>query len=197
MDVMRDVDIKLKPDTDITIKLASYSLYNMILGNGEIKTNRLRAFWEIDGFSDQFLSYGLKGVTVSMKIIRQMLKNQGLDGVLGFMRGMSGIRNEGKIAVTTFAEAINSRSNDKIISLFDKNNPVITFALNGKEYHPAKFIQEFGKNITLTVSDLRSAGWYTACRFNFTENKYKRHGIAVFQFNPESKKITEIKFYWN
>jgi hypothetical protein len=59
------------------------------------------------------------------------------------------------------------------------------------------FLKEEGKGLRLEVSGLRSAGWYTSCVFDTYGGGARRHGVAFFQFNPETKKIVSALFFWN
>ncbi len=198
MDVFRDAKITITSAPECTIEVDSYSFYQLTREDGKIKFDCLRAFWEMEKTNMEILSKGFVGMKVSMKLFWVLLKNQGLGGMMGFMKALGGIRAEGKESVAAFAEAVNSNNSDKLLSLFKDENSIIKFAASGKQYNPQSYIDGPFKNSNLTVSDLRSAGWNTACRFNIDKKgSRKKRGIAIFQFSPENEKLIAVHFYWN
>ena len=197
LDVFRDATVTISPEPGVELKVNSYSLYQMIEEDGKIKIDRLRAFWETDPMGKQMMSYGFKSASISMKFMWNIIKNQGFAGLTGFMKGSIGIKEKGKETVASFVEAVNNRMSDKLITLFDDKTSVIEFNGSGIKYDVQGFVDKQMKTSKLTVDDLRSAGWFTASRYNLDDNGKKTHGIAVFQFNPENKKLTAVRFYWN
>ncbi len=197
MDVIRDAVVTISPEPDVKISIDAYSFYQLTKEEGKIKMDYLRAFWEIDQMQDQVLDMGFKGIMTMMNITKINFENQGLSGVMGFMKGMSGIKDDGKESVADFVEAVNSKDTDKLLSLFKTKDSTIKYLGNGKKYNPESYMKGPGKDTKITVSALRSAGWFTACRFKLNEGGSKKHGVAIFQFSPEDEKLTDVRFYWN
>ncbi len=198
MDVVRDGVSRIYPEPDYFLEVHTYSFYQLTREDNRIKIDYLRAFWEMDKMAKQIQDMGFTGIKLSMRLSWIMFINHGISGLTGFLRASSsGIFDEGKTAVSAFAEAVNSNDSDRLISLFKDNNSIIKYVGNGKQYSPQSYLNGPGRKTKIAVSDLRSTGWYTACRFNLTESSSGKHGIAIFQFNPESKKIAAVRFYWN
>jgi hypothetical protein len=197
LDVFRDADVTISPEPGVELKVKSYSLYQMIEEDGKVKIDHLKAFWESDLMGKQMMSYGFKSAGIAMKFMWSIIKNQGFAGMMGFMKSSIGIKEKGKETVAAFVEAVNNRMSDKLIPLFNDKTSVIELNGSGIKYDVQGFIEKQMKTSQLAVDDLRSASWFTACRYNLDDNGKKTHGIAVFQFNPENKKLTAVRFYWN
>ncbi len=198
MDVIRDALSQASPAPGITLKINTYSFYQLTMENGEIKISHLRAFWEMDKMAKQFEALGPESFKIGVKMFQNMFKNLGISGMMAYMKaGAGGIRDEGKKIVSSFAEAVNNNDSEKFSGLFKKNNSIIKFVGNGRQYNPRNYMSGPGKNTKITVTNIRPAGLFTACRFNMVEGRSNKQGIAIFQFNKETKKIYSARFYWN
>lgn len=197
MDVVRDAVVKISPEPGVVISVDAYSFYQLTLEDGRVKMNYLRAFWEMDSMNEQMMDFGITGIKIYMAMTWNVIKNQGFSGMTGFLKGMTGIHEEGKESVNSFVEAVNKNESGLFLALFKDKGVKIKYQGTKKEYSAENYISGPGKNTEIAVSGLRSAGWYTACRFNLAQAGSKKHGVAIFQFGPESKKITEVRFYYN
>ena len=65
----------------------------------------------------------------------------------------------------------------------------------GKKMPASDFLKWEGKGLSLEVSGLRSAGWYTSFAFDAQGGGVGRRGVAFFQFSPKSKKIISARFF--
>ncbi len=197
MDVIRDAVVKTKLDKDVLLEIDSYSFYQLTREKGKVKMDYLRAYWEMDGMLTKVFSHGFKGLVIATVLSWDMLTNQGLGGATGMMNSIYSIGGDGKEAVNSFVKSLNNKDNSGLISLFNDENSKIKYLESKKTYSPKSYTEGPAKYTTISVSSLRSAGWNTACRFNLKEKGRKRHGVAIFQFSPETEKILEIRFYWN
>jgi len=201
MDVIRDAVATIVPEPDLfpglSFEVHTYSFYQLAWEDGKIRMYHLRAFWEMDKINRQFIERGFDGLRLALRLIRNTLKYQGIRGYLGLYKARSGIHDDGKKMVADFVGAVNGNDRDKFLSLFQDEKATIKYVCNENEYKAEAYLNRPGKKTHIAVSELRSAGWFTACRFNLTENDVKTQGIAIFQFNPDSRKIAALRFYWN
>ncbi|MBT3311254.1 MAG: hypothetical protein HN737_10145 [Desulfobacterales bacterium] len=198
MDVIRDALSQASPVPGITLKINTYSFYQLTMENGKIKIYHLRAFWEMDKMAKQFEELGPESFKVGMTMFQNMYKSLGIGGMIGYMKaGAGGIRDEGKKAVSSFAEAVNNNNIDKLSGLFKDNNSIIKFVGNGRQYNPQNYMSGPGKNTKINFTDIRAAGFFTASRFKMSEGNEAKQGIATFQFNKKTKKIYAARFYCN
>ncbi len=197
MDVIRDAVVTISPVPEVTLSIDSYAFYQLAREDGLIKMDYLRTFWEMDKMKEQVSGIGSAGLKVVWNISRPIISSQGISGMIGLMKAMSGIKNKGKESVAAFVGAVNSNDSEKLMSLFKNEACTIKYLCNGQRYNPESYMRGPGQDTTISVSALRSAGWFTACRFNLSERGSNKHGVAIFQFSPENEKLTDIRFYWN
>lgn len=87
MTVMRDVSIVTTMSSGLTISVPAIIRYEIVEEFGQLKIRGLYAYWRLLPMIGQVLGSGIKGLMTMASLSVQMLKHQGLRGVLGFMRG--------------------------------------------------------------------------------------------------------------
>ena len=95
-----------------------------------------------------------------------------------------------------FVYVVNNRNQSELEALFDTSGEVIQFPPYGASYSVKNFFDALEKGSTIKVTEVTPASWYTSCIFEITGNKHSRKGIAFFKFNPGSRKISSVRFYW-
>ncbi len=195
MYVIRDIKANISPAPGADFIVHSYSFYRMAEEAGEIKIDGLAAYWEMEEMSNQISALGLKAANVSLKVFGRVLKNQGPSGMIDFMKAGFGIKEKGHKAVNAFVDAVNQKDNNGLISLFDSKDSTIAFPADKTQYRAEEFLE--GRNAKIEISDPRSASWFTACRFEYSDDHLEKNGIALFSFNPKSKRITALEFFWS
>jgi hypothetical protein len=124
-----------------------------------------------------------------------MVKSQGLSGVAGYIRGFTGVFGKGKATVQRFVEAVNGKDIRQLAGLFDTRSDGIEFPVGGATFTTTEFLEE--NQAELSVTDLKSSGFFTTARFEADVDGAKHEGIAIFDFNPENKRIQRVRFFWD
>jgi hypothetical protein len=97
MSVMRDLTLTSTMATGLAIPVPMHLRYDLVVEDGALKIHRLYAIWELPVLLRQQLG-SFKGWVTSMQLTPQLLRHQGLVGLVGFMRGLSGVGDAGKRA---------------------------------------------------------------------------------------------------
>ena len=196
-EVVRDVLIRTRLPNGAVSEVAAYLIYRGVEEGGEVRLASLQAHWDFAGNALRLLkSNGIKGPLASTAQFWTMIRVQGMRRVITYLGAMyRGIFKKGIAAVNAFAAAVNAKDEAGLARLFESDGSIEFPA--GKKSRAADFLRVQGKDLRLGVSGLRSAGWYTSCVFDAETGGARRHGLAFFQFNPNSKKIASARFYWS
>ncbi len=193
-EVVRDVYITTTLPNGAISEVSAYLIYRVIEEDGELKIDSLKAHWDFTGNAINLLkNNGLNGIVASNQQFGGMIKTQGMSRVLEYCKAMYvGILGKGMRMVNEFATAVNARDEGSFARLFD-SGATIEFPA-GTSMPAADFLKQ--KDLQIKVSGLRSGGWVTSCVFDATAGKTSHHGLAFFEFNPGSKKISNVRFFW-
>jgi len=103
--VIRDVQLEVRMASTLTLRIPAYLRYDLEDRDGELKIASLQAFWELPAMVGQFLRSGVRAVPAGVQLSKALLRNQGLDGTLGFFSGFRGIGTGSKGVVARFLDA--------------------------------------------------------------------------------------------
>jgi ketosteroid isomerase-like protein len=193
--VVRDVNIEIRSSTGMVLHVPTHILYELCEENGKLKVSRLAAHWELLGMVWQVLTSGWAGIKMITLQSLHMVKSQGLSGVAGYIRGFTGVFGKGKATVQRFVEAVNGKDIRQLAGLFDTRSDGIEFPVGGATFTTTEFLEE--NQAELSVTDLKSSGFFTTARFEADVDGAKHEGIAIFDFNPENKRIQRVRFFWD
>lgn len=96
MTVVRDVTIHIRMPTGQAVSVPAHIRYEMTEEQGAPRIAGLFAHWELMPMVTGTLSSGFKGVVSYARLSVRMLACQGLGGMLGFVRGFTGVGRRGK-----------------------------------------------------------------------------------------------------
>lgn len=96
MSVVRDLSLETIMSTGATLNVPMHLRYDLVEENEVLKIQRLEAHWELTTMIRQLLGAGSSGLIASAKLTPQLIGNQGVAGVVGFMRGLQGVGSRGK-----------------------------------------------------------------------------------------------------
>jgi hypothetical protein len=197
-EMVREVSINTTlPNGAITI-VHCFLLYKIVEENGQLKIEALRAHWD---FGKNALSLmknnGFKGMTGSTVQFYTMIKVQGMKRIIEYLGAMyKGILKKGIKSANAFAAAVNSKDEAAFAKLFD-TVAVIEFPAGGKDVAASDFLKGAGKDVKLELKALRSGGWFTSGACDVTTGGSSKHGVVFFEFSPKTKKIINVRFFWN
>nr|WP_296774385.1 nuclear transport factor 2 family protein [Rhodococcus sp. (in: high G+C Gram-positive bacteria)] len=104
MSVVRDLSLETIMSTGATLNVPMHLRYDLVEENGALKIQRLEAHWELATMIRQLLGAGSAGLVASAKLTPQLIGNQGVAGVVGFMRGLQSVGSKGKQAARAALE---------------------------------------------------------------------------------------------
>lgn len=196
-EIIRDVTIHTKLPTGASIDVPTYIRYGTTTEDGELKLNRLEAHWQLLDLSMQVMKQGLLGCKTMMVMSMAMFKNQGLEGLLNFSKGMLfGIFQRGPKTLDKFSNALNTQDEKGFLSLFHDAESGIEFPA-GKQVSARDFFWGPGRDLDLHFSGLNAAGWWASGVFHATPAAGTAHGVAFAEFDSKTKRIRNISFYWS
>ncbi len=197
-EMVREVSIHTTLPNGAITMVHSYLDYKIVEENGEIKIDTLRAHWDLGSNALAMVrNSGLKGITGSTVQFGAIVKAQGIGRTIEYMGAMyKGIRKKGIKAASAFAAAVNANNEGAFMRLFDIG-ATIDFPVGSEPVSARDFLAKSGKQIKLEFTGLRSGGWFTSSAFNAREAGTGTHGAVFFEFSPKSRKIVDVRFFWN
>jgi hypothetical protein len=194
-DVMRDVVIHIVEPGGLELEVPAHLLYQLCEEEGEIRVARMAAHWEAAPLTARILGAGLRGYRNMLVSGLRMLRNQGFAYVRDFQRGTrEGIGEMGRAALEVFADALNAGKGEAIAALFAAPDSPIELPV-GTPIPAQRFLSELGENAGLELSKVHSASWTCSCSFLLRRQGRERPGVALFDFDPQSRKMLSARFY--
>ncbi len=179
MSVLRDLTIHTTMSTGVTMHIPMHLRYDVVEDGpaSSLKIDRLFAYWELRAMIGQLLGAGGDGLLASAKLGPQLLKNQGLNGVLGFMRGLKGVHAAGKQRVQELTAALAARHIPTVTTLLA---PDAVLSLDG--VNEASVTEFASATDSLTVDKLLAAGSSVSATVRLGD----RRGVGLFEFSDNS-----------
>lgn len=197
-EMVREVSIHTTlPNGAITI-VHCYLIYRIVEENGQPKIESLRAHWDFGNNALALMkNNGFKGMTGSTVQFGTMIKVQGMKRIIEYMGAMyKGILKKGIKAANAFATAVNAKDEAAFARLFD-TGATIDFPVGSQPISTGDFLKGAAKDVELEFKGLRSGGWFTSCAFDAKGGGLNKHGVVFFEFSPKSRKIINVRFFWN
>lgn len=104
--VVRDVVLEVAMGPVLTMRIPAVLRYDLRVDRDDWQIARLRAYWELPAMMLRFLGNGLPAIPQAVQLIRNLLRHQGIRGIVGFLAGFRGARVRGKRTVRAFLDAI-------------------------------------------------------------------------------------------
>ncbi len=194
-EVVRDVVIHTRLSTGLTIEVPALLLYELVDEDGALRIRRLRAVWDLRRRSIGALAAGLRGLWTLCAVSLQMLRMQGLSGVLGYSRGLvSGIFGDGAATLERLSAAIRAGDPAAAEALFAVD-ATVEFPV-GTPLSVRTWLAQLGPGAQLRTTHATSAGWLTACRFSVEGGALAgAGGVAFLEFDPKTRKLVTARFF--
>lgn len=197
-EMVREVSIHTTmPNGAITI-VHCLLIYKVTEENGQLKIEGLRAHWDLAKNAMALMrNNGFKGLTASTLQFYIMIKVQGVKRIIEYMGAMyRGILKKGIKGANSFAAAVNAKDEAALARLFD-SGATIEFPVGSNLIAAGDFLNGAGKDVDLEFNGLRSGGWFTSSAVDVKSGSDSKHGVVFFEFSPKSKKIVNVRFFWN
>jgi hypothetical protein len=107
-----------------------------------------------------------------------------------------GILKKGIKAANDLASAVNTKNESAFAGLFE-SGATINFPVGSGPTAAGDFLKGAGKDVKLEFKGLRSGGWFTSCAFDAKGGGLEKQGVVFFEFSPKSKKMVNVRFFWN
>lgn len=191
--VVRDLTINIQMSDTVKAQVPMHLLYELTEENGEWKVKRLAAHWELIPMVMQLLKKGFAAMPVLTALTIRMMKLQGVMGMLGFSKGALNVGNSGKAVVKQFVDVAKAKSLSDLMGLFDNDAPCIHLPYGSEAIEPSKLFE--AHDFTVELDKLLAAGDTITATARIRLNDEEKAGVAIFEFNRNSKKISALRFY--
>lgn len=104
--VVRDLTLEIVMATDVTLDVPMHLRYDLREVNGDWAVERLRAHWELSAMLLPMLRHGVKSLSPSLRLVRELMRNQGVGGSIGYLGALKRPSRRAKRCVTTFLDAV-------------------------------------------------------------------------------------------
>ena len=126
----------------------------------------------------------------------RMLRIMGTAFARDYQQGTSeGMGEMGHAALQVFADAFDAGKSEALSALFVGPDSPVEFPL-GRAVPVQRLLEEAGEGARLEVSKLRSSAWTCSCSFLMRRAGREQPGAALFDFDPESRKMVSARFYF-
>jgi hypothetical protein len=195
-DVMRDAVLHVEVLGGLEAEVPAHLLYQLCEEEGDIRVARMAAHWENGPLKAQMVRAGFKGYANMIVQGVRMLRNLGPGYVRDFQRGTGeGMGEMGHAALQVFADTLNAGKGEALAALFIGPDSPIEFPV-GTPIPAQRLLEVAGGKAELEVSKLHSAGWTCSCSFLLRRQGRALPGVALFDFDPQSRKAVSARFYF-
>lgn len=194
LQVMRDLTIEIIMSPRVTVRVPVHLLYELTPQEGELKIRRLAAHWELWPMLKQQMSAGWPFLRVGCASAGRMLRHLGFGGMLGFMRALSSVGEQGKAKVARFARCFGAGDRDGMAALFASPDAGAAFSREGPRASLGE-LAALGEELKL--SKVLAAGNVVTATVDCRGTGTRRRGVAVFELDRDSLAIVDLTFYWS
>jgi hypothetical protein len=85
--LVRDLTLEIMMAADVVLHVPMHLRYDLQESNGEWTIARLRAHWELPAMMVSMLRHGRKSLPPSLRLVGELLRNQGIGGSVGYLKG--------------------------------------------------------------------------------------------------------------
>lgn len=194
--VVRDLTIHISMSDKVQVSVPMCLLYELAEEDGEWRIVRLAAHWELLPMIGQLLGKGMACLPVLAGLSLRMLTLQGIGGMLGFSKAALGVGGKGKARVEAFAEAFNNKQLADVMAVFASDAPMIHWPYGSEACYPSRLLDQVDGRVQF--SKLLAAGDIITARVSWQQTEQQeKAGVAIFEFNKKSKKISGVKLYFD
>jgi hypothetical protein len=186
MTVVRDLDLATRMSTGVVLTVPMHLRYDLVAAAHGVSVERLYAHWELPVMIAQLARAGWRGAAVSVRLTPQLLSNQGVLGVTGFMRGLRTVGRRGRNTAVGFLVAVRRQDSAAVSARLARGATlelpegapltVDEFTERFREVRWHKMIVA-GRTVTASV---RADGW---------------EGVALIEFAPRSHEISRVRMF--
>ncbi len=191
--VVRDLTIEITMSPKVTVRVPAHLLYELTLQGDDLKIFRLAAHWELWLMLRQQMASGWPFLAVGCASAARLLRYQGVRGMAGFMRALSGVGAAGKERVARFARYFNAADAAALQGLFASPAIEIAFPHAQRNLSIAACASEGGQ---MSFTKLLAAGNVVSATMAYRRMDEQYHGVAIFELDKRSLRIVALSFYW-
>lgn len=182
--VVRDLELEVVMSSRVTMRVPIHIRYDLRSVDGDLRIERLAAYWELPGMIAQFLRSGVSAIPVSARLSTALLKNQGPSGAVGFATGFRRIGDQAKATVANFLDAA---SQGDVAGVRRYLEPTAAVTISGADAADVKDVLPHLRG--LTSRKYLAAGDTVAVALNH----YDWKGIGLFEFGAGHGPIRSVE----
>jgi hypothetical protein len=190
MSVMRDLTIETVMSTGVKLHVPMHLRYDLVDEAGQLKIQRLYAHWELLPMILQLLGTGPKGWWTAIKLGPQLILNQGIGGVIGFMRGFLGVGRRGKRVAGMFLAALHE--GDSAAAQSQLEAEATLHWPFGKPQTLARFLSNARG---LEWSKVIAAGNCVTATVKWRNGNVESRGVMLLEFRASRDRIAAVQLF--
>lgn len=191
--VVRDLTIEIAMSPRVTVRVPAHLLYELTVEDDALKIFRLAAHWELAPMLRQQMASGWPFLAVGCASAARLLRHQGVRGMVGFMRALSGVGAAGKAQLERFARYFNAANGPGLEALFASPAIGIAFPHAQRELSIAQCAAAGG---AMQFTKLLAAGNVVSATLAYHRGDERHNGVAVFELDRRTLRIVALSFYW-
>ena len=192
MSVLRDLTIDTVMSTGVKLHVPMHLRYDLVVEDGALKIRHLYAHWELLPMILQLLGTGPKGWWTAIKLGPQLIANQGIGGVIGFMRGFLGVGRRGKRTAEAFLAALREGNSAAAQSQLEPGA-----ALEWPACKPQTLAQFLTNARGLEIGKVIAAGQYVTASVMCRTGSGESRGVMLFEIRDSSHRIAALNVFVN
>ena len=204
--VMRDVTIHVGMSASISVDAPMFLIYEVTNRNdaqladnqANLAISHLQAHWQMMGMITQLFTKGLSVLPVFARMTVNLLKHQGLGGMLAFFKAaLVNVGSQGKAQVLNFAAAVNANAADELARCLDDKTTRIHMPYGTQPLPVSEWLEQAaGIQLTIDEDKLIVSGDIVAARITVTKpNEEPVSGVGFFEVNSKRLRIARIRLY--
>jgi hypothetical protein len=181
--VIRDVVLEVTMGSRLTMRIPTFIRYDV---DHDGNVTALRAVWELRAMVLQFARGGVAAIPAGAALSRNLLRNQGLGGAVGFLSGFRGVGRGGRRRVADLLDA--ACAGDEVSARGRLGDHVTITLGDGDRLSTSELVAQLAGG---HPSKILVAGNTVAARVD----RDGRRSVVFAEMTPTPLAISRIRFY--
>jgi hypothetical protein len=184
--VVRDLKLEIAMASDVVLHVPMHLHYDLRNSDGDWTIARLRAHWELPMMMVSMLRHGVTSLPPSLRLVRELLANQGVAGSVGYLKGF---RRPG------------GRARRRVATLLDA--AVAGDQLSARRAVSHGAVVSLGEDTPIAlgqfVDSIRAGRWYkmiaTGDTVSASLETASGRGVVFCEIGGQTREVTRIRYF--
>ncbi|HKV18533.1 MAG TPA: ketosteroid isomerase family protein [Mycobacterium sp.] len=183
--VVRDLMLEIIMAPGVALNVPMHLRYDLREVNADWAIERLCAHWELPAMMVPMLRHGLKSLPPSLRLVRELLRNQGLGGTAGYLRAL---KRPGKRAKQTVGRCLDvAVAGNQVLARKLLRDSVITL---GEQTHSS--VSDF-------VDRVRGGRWFkmiaTGDTISASVDTPEGRGVVFCELSGGTRVVSRVRYF--